>query len=88
MKAVAAYSEANFPKDTVCVFYPDEALTPGCYCLAMVNGSDEPALRRYMEESVGVVRLEPINPAYPTYWIKTDAPGRIIARLVLSIRKH
>jgi SOS-response transcriptional repressor LexA len=88
MRDVKGVSDESFPRGTFCVFDPDASVSAGEYCLAVVKGEELPVFRRYMEESLSVVRLEPLNPAHKTYWIKEDSPGKVLARLVFSLKKH
>lgn len=84
----AASGGVSFPGGTIGVFSPDAPVTPGDFCLALVQGEPLPVFRRYTEEALGVIRLEPLNPTHRTYWIKDGMPGKILARLVFSVLKH
>ncbi len=82
---VADSASISFKKGDLVCFSPDAAVEPGDYCLATVTGEKKPVFRRYIEEALGVVRLEPLNKVYRTYWIDEDRPGRVIARAMLRI---
>jgi SOS-response transcriptional repressor LexA len=84
MTAVTAGGK-SFPRGNKLVFDPDLPVMPGDYCLAIVAGEDFPVFRRYMAEAVGVVRLDALNPAFRSYWIRDGVPGRILARAMFRL---
>lgn len=76
----------SFKRGDLVVFGGEDIpVEPGDYCLAVVAGETKPVFRKYLEEALGVVRLEPLNRAYRTYWIDKDRPGRVIACAMLRI---
>lgn len=77
----------SFPRGNELVFDPDTPVMPGDFCLAVVAGEDFPVFRRYMAEAVGVVRLDALNPAFRSYWIREGVPGRILARAMFRVER-
>jgi hypothetical protein len=77
----------GFAKGTPLVFNIGLMPEPGEYCLATVEAEPSPVFRKYVEEAPGVVRLQPINPDYRTYWIKEGSAGRILGRLMASVNE-
>ncbi|MGO9459333.1 MAG: LexA family transcriptional regulator [Rhodomicrobium sp.] len=86
--AMLSASGKSFPRGNIAVFDPGAELRPGDFCLAEVSGEELPVFRRYTKEAVDVERLEPLNRAYPTYWIKEGSPGKTLARLAMRVDEH
>lgn len=76
----------SFSEGDLLVVDPEAETNPGDFVIAQVSDCDRWVFREYRisayENGKPIIRLTPLNKAYPTYEISPDQPGQIIGRLM------